>query len=212
MSNKDFEISKRTFFLGLIGVLLLSSIISYGLISATSMGGLIGPQGEIGPQGPQGEIGPQGPQGEIGPQGPQGEIGPQGPPGVTVVERQTLPDVENIGTTVQNLGRIIIDAPTTGYVVLTLTATVVTLGDQTSCSIGLATTDSSFDLHRTGVGVIDGTSNQRNIYSAASHAVVSVLPGEHTFYVNAQKSTVFNLYEVNIDDIFISAIFYSNVN
>lgn len=194
MSNKDFEISKRTFFLGLIGVLLLSSIISYGLISATSMGGLIGPQGEIGPEGPQGEVGPEGPQ------------------GVTVVERQPLPDVKNIGTTVQNLGRIIIDAPTTGYVVLALTATVVTLGDQTSCNIGLATTDSSFDLHRTGVGVIDGTSNQRNIYSAASHAVVSVLPGEHTFYVNAQKSTVFNLYEVNIDDIFISAIFYSNVN
>ena len=185
MSNKNLAFSKRTFFLGLIGVLLLSSIISYGLISAISIGGLIGPQGEV---------------------------GPQGPPGVTVVERQTLPDVKNIGTTVQNLGRIIIDAPTTGYVVLTLTATVVTLGDQTSCSIGLATTDSSFDLHRTGVGVIDGTSNQRNIYNAASHAVVSVLPGEHTFYVNAQKSTVFNLYEVNIDDIFISAIFYSNLN
>jgi len=185
MSNKNFEISKRILFLGLIGVLLLSSIISYGLISAISVGGLTGPPGEV---------------------------GPPGPPGVNVVERQTLPDVKNIGTTVQNLGRIIIDVPTTGYVVLILTATVVTLGDQTSCRIGLATTDSSFDLHRTEVGVIDGTSNQRNIYSAASHAAVSVLPGSHTFYVNAQKSTVFNLYEVNIDDIFVSAVFYSNVN
>ncbi|TRO51838.1 hypothetical protein E2P61_05040 [Candidatus Bathyarchaeota archaeon] len=194
MSNKNFEISKRIFFLGLIGVLLLSSIISYGLISAISVGGLTGPQGEVGPE------------------GPQGEVGPPGPPGVNVVERQTLPDVKNIGTTVQNLGRIIIDVPTTGYVVLILTATVVTLGDQTSCRIGLATTDSSFDLHRTEVGVIDGTSNQRNIYSAASHAAVSVLPGSHTFYVNAQKSTVFNLYEVNIGDIFVSAVFYSNVN
>jgi len=203
MSNKNFEISKRIFFLGLIGVLLLSSIISYGLISAISVGGLTGPQGEVGPEGPQGEVGPE---------GPQGEVGPPGPPGVNVVERQTLPDVKNIGTTVQNLGRIIIDVPTTGYVVLILTATVVTLGDQTSCRIGLATTDSSFDLHRTEVGVIDGTSNQRNIYSAASHAAVSVLPGSHTFYVNAQKSTVFNLYEVNIGDIFVSAVFYSNVN
>ena len=54
MSNKNFEISKRMFFLGLIGFLLLSSIISYGLISAISMEGLIGPQG---PQGAPGEDG-----------------------------------------------------------------------------------------------------------------------------------------------------------
>jgi len=223
MSNKKFEISKRIFFLGLIGFLLLSSIISYGLISAIGIEGFRGPQGLIGSQGPQGKIGLQGPQGEmgsqgsqgiqglIGSQGSQGEIGPEGPPGVNVVERQIIPDANNIGTTTQNLGRIIIDVPTAGYVVLTLTTTVVTLGDQTSCRIGLATTDSSFDLHKTEVGVIDGTGSQRKIYSAASQAVVSVFPGSHTFYVNAQKSAVFNLHEVNIGDIYISAIFYSNV-
>jgi len=158
MSNKNFEISKRMFFLGLIGFLLLSSIISYGLISAISIGGLIGPQGpqgevglegppgEIGPQGPQGELGPvgpqgqidlQGPQGETGPQGsqgiqgiigPQGEVGPEGPPGENVVEYLELPNVKNIGTTPQNLGRIIINTPAIGYVVLSVNAYVVTLG------------------------------------------------------------------------------------
>jgi len=223
MSNKNFEISKRMFFLGFIGFLLLSSIISYGLISAISIGGLIGPQGlqgEVGPEGPPGEIGSQGPQGEMGPQGSQGiqgliglqgEVGPEGPPGENVVEYLELPNVKNIGTTPQNLGRIIINTPAIGYVVLSVNAYVVTLGDQTACTIGLSRNDNTFDLHETVVGVYDGVSNQRRVFSAASQAVVPVLPGEHTFYVNAQKSAVFDLYEVNVGGIYVTGIFYANL-
>ncbi len=218
MNNEKFEFSKRTFFAVLIVFLLFSTIISYGLILAIGIEGLRGPQGEMGPEGPEGIQGPIGPQGDEGSEGsqgepgPQGEIGPQGPPGVNIVESPEIPNFKGIGTTPQNLGRVIIDVPTAGYVVLTLTAYVVTFGDQTACSIGLGTTDSNFDLHVTVVGVYDGSGTQRRVFSAASHAVVSVLPGSHTFYVNAQKSTVFDLHDVNVGDISLTAIFYSYEN
>jgi len=201
MSNKNFEISKRIFFLGLIGFLLLSSIISYGIIS------IMGIEGLIGPEGPQGEPGPQGIQGLIG---PQGEVGPEGPPGVNIVEYLELPNMKDVGTTPQNLGRIIINATTIGYVVLSVNAYVVTFGDQTACTIGLSRNDDTFDLHQTVVGVYDGTGNQRRVFSAASQAVVSVLPGEHTFYINAQKSPVFDLHDVNVGGIYVIGVFYSN--
>ena len=228
MGDKNFEISKRLFFLGLIGFLLLSSIISYGLISAIGMEGIIGPQGEVGPEGPPGEIGSQGPQGEtgpIGPQGeqgipgiqgeqgsvgPQGEVGPEGPPGVTVVEYIELPNVKDIGTTPQNLGRIIINAPSIGYVFLSVNAYVVTFGDQTACTIGLSRNDDTFDLHQAVVGVYDGTGNQRRVFSASSQAVVFVLPGNHTFYINAQKTPTFDLHDVNVGDIYVTGVFYAN--
>ena len=173
--------------------------------------------GFAGPQGEQGPVGPQGPQGTIGPQGlpgPQGEVGPQGPPGETigenVVECQIFPNVKDVGTTIQNLGRIIIDAPTIGYVVLSMNCYVVTFGDQTSCTVGISRNTDTFDLHQAVVGVYDGTGNQRRVFSASSQAVVQVLPGNHTFYVNAQKSSTFSLYDVNIGDIYVTAIFYSN--
>ena len=188
--------------------------------------GIQGPQGEPGPQGPKGEtgdVGPQGPKGDTGETGPQGEqgiqgiqglqgeVGPEGPPGENVVEYVELPNVKNIGTTPQNLGRIIINAPAIGYVVLSVNCYVVTLGDQTACSIGLGRNDDTFDLHETVVGVYDGVSNQRRVFSAASQAVVPVLPGEHTFYVNARKSTVFDLYEINVGGIHLTGIFYANL-
>jgi len=204
MSNKNFEISKRIFFSGLIGFLLLSSMISYGIIS------IIGIEGLIGPEGPQGEPGPQGPQGIQGLIGPQGEVGPEGPPGINVVEYLELPNEKDVGTTTQNLGRIIINATTIGYVVLSVNAYVVTFGDQTACTIGLSRNYDTFDLHQTVVGVYDGTGNQRRVFSAASQAVVPVLPGEHTFYVNAQKSPVFDLHEVNVGGIYVIGVFYSN--
>ena len=129
---------------------------------------------------------------------------------MNVVEYLELPGVKDIGTTPQNLGRIIIDAPTIGYVVLSVNTYVVTFGDQTACTIGLSRNDDTFDLHQAVVGVYDGTGNQRRVFSAASQAVVPVLSGEHTFYVNAQKSTVFDLHDVNAGDIYVTGIFYAN--
>ena len=216
MSSSNIGVSKKFFVTGLILILLLSIIISVGL---SSLLGITGPQGEMGPVGlqgiegdvgPQGEQGPQGLIGTIGSQGPQGEIGPQGPPGVNVVETVFIDSVRDIGIDVQNLGKITIDVPTDGVVYLSVAAYVIVFGDQTTCSLGLGTETDVLDLHQTYVGDYDGSSTvlQRRAYSASSHAVVSVTAGTHTFFVNAQKSTVFNAYDVNIGDIYLSAVFY----
>ena len=216
MNNKNNGISRKIFLLSMIGILILSTIISYGLVSILdtqekeAIKGEPGPIGPEGPPGPQGIEGPIGPQGDPGPIGPQGDVGPMGPPGENVVEYLQLPNVKNISTTPQNLGRIIINAPTIGYVVLSVNAYVVTFGDQTSCTIGLSRNVNNFDLHQAVVGVYDGTGNQRRVFSASSQAVVPVLPGNHTFYVNAQKSTVFDLHDVNVGDIYVTGIFYAN--
>jgi hypothetical protein len=176
--------------------------------------GIQGEQGPIGPQGIQGIPGPQGLPGPQGDTGLQGEIGPQGPPGenlgANVVEYQILPNVKDIGTTTQNLGRIIIDVPTIGYVHLSMNCYIVTFGDQTSCTVGLSRNSDNFDLHQAVVGVYDGTGNQRRIFSASSQAIVSLLPGNHTFYINAQKSPTFNLHDVNIGDNYVTGVFYAN--
>ncbi len=222
MNNKIIN-TKKILILSLIITFVSSiffSLIIFSLLGFGGPQGVQGEQGPIGPQGIQGIPGPQGlpgPQGEIGPQGDtglQGEIGPQGPPGEilgsNVVEYQILPNLKDIGTTPQNLGRIIIDAPTIGYVHLSMNCYVVTFGDQTSCTVGLSRNPDNFDLHQAVVGVYDGTGNQRRVFSASSQAVVPVLPGEHTFYINAQKSPTFDLHDVNVGDIYVTGVFYAN--
>jgi hypothetical protein len=224
----ETTITTRMFIAGIVIAILISSAVSTQLITgpmglqgsqgdpgptgATGSAGSQGPQGEKGDIGSAGSQGPQGEKGDIGSagsQGPQGEIGPQGTSGVNIVEYIEIPAVKGIGTTVQNMGRVIIDVPSSGYVVLTITTDIVTFGDQTECWIGLGRTDSSFDLDQTYVGVLDGSGSQRRIFSATSQAVVSVLPGSHTFYVNAKKSTVWDVHEVNVGNINVIAIFYS---
>jgi len=219
LSTSNIGVPKKFFVTGLILILLLSIIINVGL---STLLGSTGPQGEMGPvglQGIEGDVGPVGPQGEQGPQGltgatgsqgPQGEIGSQGPPGVNVVETVYIESVKDIGVDIQNLGKITIDVSTDGVVYLSVAAYVIVFDDQTTCSLGLGTETDVLDLHQTYVGDYDGsiTVLQRRAYSASSHVVVSVTAGTHTFFVNAQKSTVFNAYDVNIGGIYLSAVFY----
>jgi len=83
------ELSQRTAIVGLIILVLASSLISAAVSTQWARGppgpqGSPGEQGSQGPAGPQGEQGPEGIQGEQGPQGPegpQGIEGEQGPPG-----------------------------------------------------------------------------------------------------------------------------------
>ena len=93
MGQETIGISKKAFVIGLIAVLLVSVLLSYGIASIVVEVGPQGPQGEQGiqgEQGPQGETGPQGPQGL---QGPQGEMGPQGPKGDKGDPGGVTPDV-----------------------------------------------------------------------------------------------------------------------
>jgi len=80
MSKTSVGVSKQVFVGGLIATLILSGILSYGVLVA------VGPQkGDKGDPGPQGETGPQGIQGPQGEQGPKGE---KGDPGATIVFAQ----------------------------------------------------------------------------------------------------------------------------
>jgi hypothetical protein len=61
--QKTVGISQKAFAIGLIAVLIVSVLLSYGIASAVVK---VGPQGETGPQGPQGEQGPKGDKGDPG--------------------------------------------------------------------------------------------------------------------------------------------------
>ncbi len=78
------------------------------------------------------------------------------------------------------MGNVTLTVPTDGYVFLIVTASVVTFGDQTMCTVGLGTTSSSLDLHQTWVGDMDGpgsTSWLRKDFSVTSTAMVPVTKG-----------------------------------
>jgi len=76
MSKTSVGVSKGVFVGGLIATLILSVILSYGILVA------VGPQkGEKGDTGPQGETGATGLQGPQGIQGEQGLTGPKGDKG-----------------------------------------------------------------------------------------------------------------------------------
>ncbi|MCK4474227.1 collagen-like protein [Candidatus Bathyarchaeota archaeon] len=74
-------ISKTAFAIGLIAVLLVSTLLSYGIASTVVKVGPQGPQGVKGDTGLKGGTGNTGPQGETGSQGIQGPKGDKGDPG-----------------------------------------------------------------------------------------------------------------------------------
>jgi len=86
-------ITKGTFIAGLIVAMLVSSIVTIGIITQpialkgekgdAGPQGISGLKGDTGDQGPAGPQGSQGIQGDTGPAGPQGATGPQGPTGPT---------------------------------------------------------------------------------------------------------------------------------
>lgn len=125
-----------------------------------------------------------------------------------IVKYKNIGSSSDIPTTARNLGSVTLSVPTNGYVILTVTATAVTFGDNTALHLGLGTTPGSFDLHETWVGVLDGAGTQRREFSATSLAVVYVTPGSHTFYATALKPSVFSAQTVNLAKIYMTAVFY----
>jgi len=89
MSKTSVGVSKGIFVGGLITTLILSVILSYGLLVA--VGPRKGDKGEPGPQGETGLQGPRGIQGEQGLTGPQGETGATGPQGLQGIQGEIGP-------------------------------------------------------------------------------------------------------------------------
>jgi hypothetical protein len=100
------------------------------------------------------------------------------------------------------------NAPTDGVVLLILTVTVATYGDSTGCTIGLGTSSGTFDLHSTFVGVLDGSGTQRRSFSATSTALVPVTAGLYEFYATAAKSSFWDAQQVDINDVYVTAMFF----
>ena len=146
------------------------------------------------------------------PEGPAGPTGPQGPTAMdhAGVEFSEIGASSNIPETPQNLGSITLSCPSDGYVIFTTTASVITFGARTNCSLGLGTTAGGFELHSIRVGLLDGTDTIRRRFSPTSTAVVQVSAGDNTFFATAQKSTVFNAQTVNLDGIYLTGIFVPN--
>jgi hypothetical protein len=180
--------------------------------------GPIGPEGPQGPQGEQGPVGPEGPagpQGEQGLQGEQGPTGPQGEPGDPASSKYIRgdgaylePDRINIPTTPLNLwGGYTVRAPVTGIILLTATATITIHGDSTACTFGWGTSAGAYDAHSTFVGILDGSGTQRRQFSATSSVYIHVPPGNYTYYLTAEKSSAWGMYQVDVIDVSWSVVF-----
>jgi hypothetical protein len=105
------------------------------------------------------------------------------------------------------LGSVILYAPTDGKVILTATAVVEIYGDDSLLYFGLGTTAGAFDLHSTIVGVIGGSGSTANVFSATSIAIIPVTTGKQTFYVSAVRSPLWDVNLINLDDIYLTAVF-----
>jgi hypothetical protein len=227
MSHK-ISISTTTLILGLITAIIASGIVSSVAtqqFAPTVITGPQGPQGEPGPMGPQGEQGPQGPQGEQGPIGPEGPGGPQGEQGLQGPQGEqgtpgpqgeqgdpasskyirgyggSIPELINIGEAPFSPAYVTISIPTTGIVLIIVTATVTIHGDSTACTLGWGTSEGATNLHSTFVGILDGYGTQRRSLSATSSTLIQIGQGNYTFYVTASKSSVWDSYQVDLIDL-----------
>jgi hypothetical protein len=221
MSQK-ISLSMTTLILGLIVAIIGSGIVSSVAtqqLSPSVITGPQGPQGDPGPQGPQGEQGlvgpegPAGPQGDQGPQGEQGPIGPQGEPGDPASSKYVrgyggaFVDHTDISTTPVSLLSYTVEAPTYGLILLTATATITIHGDSTACTFGWGTSEGAYNFHSTFVGVLDGSGTQRRQFSATSSGFNRVSPGNYTYYLTAEKSSAWGMYQVDVIDVSYSIVF-----
>ncbi len=90
-----------------------------------------------------------------------------------------------------NLGSITIDAPTSGYVWLSVSAYANIDGDGSICGLGIGSSSGDVDLAYTHCGFTQGTGGLTRVHSLATQVVVPVTSGSHTFYATAYK-TVFS--------------------
>jgi hypothetical protein len=235
MSQK-ISLSTTTFIIGLVVAIIASGVVSSVAtqqLTPSVITGPQGPQGEPGPMGPQGEqgpiglqgdqgpLGPQGEQGLIGPegpagpqgepglqgpQGPQGDTGPQGPAGLTFSDEHHQASVTEIPESPQAVP-LDVNASTNGYALLTVTATVTIYGDSTACVLGLGTSPGITDIHYTYIGVLGGSGTQQRSLSAVSTALVPVEAGNNRFWASWQKSSTWNMYQIDLTEVYGWAVF-----
>jgi hypothetical protein len=104
---------------------------------------------------------------------------------------------------------ITITPPSSGYILLTVNATVTILGDGTRCWFGVGTEEGSYNLHRTTVGVLDGVEKKRRDFSATSIDLYGPVVEDktYTFYATAHKSSTYNTGNIDLSYVQFIAIF-----
>jgi hypothetical protein len=130
----------------------------------------------------------------------------EGMPGIQFLN---IGSVSNISTTITNCGSIVITAPIDGYVLVQVSGYAVTFGQNTVVDVGIGGSTTAFDYY-TVAGVLDGSDTLRREFSLNVTGVYSVAAGAKTIYLLAQKPSVFSAQQVNLGNLFISAIFIPN--
>ena len=104
-----------------------------------------------------------------------------------------------------NCGSITINAPGPGKVIVTTKAYAVTFGQGTTVFFGIGTNNSSI-VDGVRVGVLDGTDTVRREFALMDQVVLTrSSAGSVTYYVNAQRPSVFSARLVNIGDVRVTA-------
>jgi len=128
----------------------------------------------------------------------------------TGIDYVNIGSSSNIPTSIRNLGSVSVNCPSSGYIIVTLSGFAVLFGDRTAVDIGLGTSTTSMNLNYTTNGRLDGSSTNRDQRSFSVQAVVPVSAGTKILYALAQKESVFSAYAVNLDNLYLTAIFIPN--
>ena len=113
----------------------------------------------------------------------------------------------DIPTTVTNCGSVSVTAPSSGYVLVQCKAFAVTFGEDTEIVVGVSTSASTMG-ESTRAGVLDGTDTKRREFPIYTFAVYPVSTGTATYYCNAQKPAVFSSQQVNLGNMYMTAVFF----
>ena len=101
--------------------------------------------------------------------------------------------------TVHNMGSLVINAPTAGYVIAVLTGYVVFGGDNKTLVVGVNTaSDAITEDWSVSIGRLDGSGTNRFEEPFTAMAATAVSAGTTTFYALAQGNTTFPTGNANV--------------
>ncbi len=116
-------------------------------------------------------------------------------------------DFLGLSTSPTSLGSITLNLPAAGRVLLIVSGNAVFAGDNTMVDIGFGTSAGASDLHSNRFGRQDGLGTLRYTLAFSDMAVVSVPGGVRTFFLTANRESVFSANVVNLENLYVTAIY-----
>lgn len=115
----------------------------------------------------------------------------------------------SIATSIQNCGSIDITAPQNGFVLVQVSGYAEPFGANTVVEVGFGDSETEFDFY-TRAGLLDGSDSIRRVFPINTTGVYSVAAGTKRIFLLAMKEGVFSAQTVNLGNLYISAVFFSN--